>query len=348
MPSNVLPIEPWLQNVDSVYGAHRAARFNRDYCQEGILTPTDMVVSERVAGGAGMAVDISAGVAWVEGDTNVTEQPIYRQRIDSVETVDVDAADATNDRIDRVVIRIEDDLFDSSTFFRGLAEVIPGTPAATPAAPAEPDSALTIATVLVGANESVINDANITNIRRPLVVQSHVMTSRPDNPRPGDIIYLESSNIGFTGILFAFMYQPGINPATPWIGIGGVSVSLDSDAVVSTDSNVPIDLAGPALTIPWTGTWKIRGGAIMRSTQSGGEPPAGFAVVSDSLDDADAVTRLTINNTSYAGESKVWARQIESGEVLELKYSNDKAGWVAWFAHRSIEVWPIALEDPFN
>jgi microcystin-dependent protein len=149
---------------------------HRGIIGEGVVSSTGLVVSEKGAG-ANMSVDIAAGLAWVEGDSDTAAQPIYQCRIGSTINLDVAAADVTNPRIDRVVLEVLDATFTGADR-KGRVRVIEGTAASSPSAPSEPTTAITLATIAVAANETAITDAEITDLRQPF---------SPDVTRTGEI-----------------------------------------------------------------------------------------------------------------------------------------------------------------
>lgn len=112
-----------------------------------------------------MSVRVRPGTAFVQGDT-VADQGMYFVYNDAFESVAITAADGTNDRIDIIVARVYDDEVTGATCLWAL-EVITGTPAASPVAPAVPDSALILAEVYVAAGDTAIQNAEITDRRVP-------------------------------------------------------------------------------------------------------------------------------------------------------------------------------------
>jgi hypothetical protein len=153
---------PLYLNVDSTYTAASLGLPFRDLVAEGVVGATDLAVSERGAG-ANMSVDIAAGVCWVRGD-DADDQPTYRCFNDATVNLAVTAADATNDRIDLVVAEVRDAAFSGvSTDWR--LRVVTGTPAGSPSAPSTPDNAIVLAEVLVEANATEVEDADITDMR---------------------------------------------------------------------------------------------------------------------------------------------------------------------------------------
>lgn len=112
-----------------------------------------------VASGLAVSVDASDVVTvtsgrWViDGDSTVTGTGVYRGGIGASASVALDARDATNSRIDLVVARQYDpDVVPAHTESAGKIEVITGTPAASPTAPALPDLAVELARITVPAS----------------------------------------------------------------------------------------------------------------------------------------------------------------------------------------------------
>lgn len=93
---------------------------------EGIVASGDFAVTQRAAG-ANMSVDVAAGQAYVKGDT-ATDQGHYFVRSSAVVNVPITAADASNPRIDRVVLEIKDDAHDLSGLNVARIRTIDGTP----------------------------------------------------------------------------------------------------------------------------------------------------------------------------------------------------------------------------
>ncbi|WP_051742032.1 hypothetical protein [Streptomyces xylophagus] len=82
--------------------------------------------------------------------------------------------DAQYDRIDLVVLRVYDDVYDSSGRTEAAVEIVKGTPAATPAVPATPSLALPLYKVAVAkatsaGNGGIIWSSALTDLRTPTV-----------------------------------------------------------------------------------------------------------------------------------------------------------------------------------
>lgn len=132
---------------------------------EGILGAGSFAVTQRAAG-ANMQLDIAAGVAVLTGD-DAAGQGRYLIRADAADTeaVTISTANPTNPRIDRVGIQLRDPSEGGSAGRDAIFSVVAGTAAASPSAPAAPNSFLTLALVTVPAGTTSILDANITDSR---------------------------------------------------------------------------------------------------------------------------------------------------------------------------------------
>lgn len=145
--------------------------------QEGVFNPGDYKVAQRAAG-ATQTVDVAGGDAWVQTDSDTPDGLAHVQH-DTTDNFAVTASNATNPRIDRVVLQYND-----TTLPAGVGgdaptiRVIAGTPtagaqAATPTgagylagAAAVPNDALLLADVLVPATSTSVTNANIVDRRK--------------------------------------------------------------------------------------------------------------------------------------------------------------------------------------
>lgn len=132
---------------------------------EGVLGAGSFEVTERAAG-ANMTLDIAAGVAALTGD-DAAGQGRYLIRDDAADTeaVTITTAHSTNPRIDLVGIQLNDPSEGGAAGRNAVFAVVTGTAASSPSAPAVPDSFLTLASVLVPAGATSIEDADITDAR---------------------------------------------------------------------------------------------------------------------------------------------------------------------------------------
>jgi hypothetical protein len=150
----------WLQN-----GSHPAENDRLTtqalWATTGIISPSSLAVT--ASSPANMSINIAAGWAAVVG----TIQPnmgTYVAYNDGTVNIAITTANPTNPRIDRVCLTIQD------SYYTGLADdvilqVIAGTPASSPVAPALPANSISLATVAVAAGALSITNGNITDTR---------------------------------------------------------------------------------------------------------------------------------------------------------------------------------------
>lgn len=99
-----------------------------------------------------MQCKITGGTALVQG---TTAQGAYAAYSNADTTLTFTAGNATNPRIDLVVLRVYDNFIDASGSTQATIEIVPGTPSATPSAPALPSAtSLPLWEVRVNANVS--------------------------------------------------------------------------------------------------------------------------------------------------------------------------------------------------
>jgi hypothetical protein len=198
------------------------ARVVLEMFTEGVIS--GLAVSERGAG-ANISVDVSVGSAIVEGAN--TDQGKYLAKIAGATSFNVplDAADVSNPRIDEVYVVVQDDGYDSSGNVVPRLAVRDGTPASSPSAPG-PDGAwdayLLLASIAIAANETQIEDADITDER--------VTTAAADGT-------VQTASIADDAVTTAKIADEAVG--FDQIGVGAVGSSRIMDAGVGQ-----IDLAG--------------------------------------------------------------------------------------------------------
>jgi hypothetical protein len=130
-----------------------AAEFNGDGSafgvRGGIVRHGDQSLVVTV--NASDVVTIQPGAVVVPGNSGVGNG-CYRSALGAAETGNLTARNATNPRIDLVVFRVyDDDVVTTHNLYTGRIEVIAGTPAASPVAPALPSLAVELARITVPA-----------------------------------------------------------------------------------------------------------------------------------------------------------------------------------------------------
>jgi hypothetical protein len=150
----------WLQN-----GSHPAENDRLStqaiYATSGIVGSSSLAVSQAAV--PAMAVQVAAGWGALVGNFT-TNMGAYQFYNDAATQLTVTTANPSNPRIDRVVVTVND------AFYTGASnnvtfQVIAGTPAGSPVAPATPVMSLSLATIAVAAGATSITNANITDTR---------------------------------------------------------------------------------------------------------------------------------------------------------------------------------------
>lgn len=145
-------------------------QFERTFLSEGIIQGVGNAfqVTQKAAG-ANLSVDVKSGRALIEiTNTNLAHGETYLVYFDNSATVNkaVTTADPTNPRKDRVVLRVDVATDpDGAAANIGIIEVLAGTPAGSPSAPATPSNALSLYIIDVPAGDTTITDDQITDDR---------------------------------------------------------------------------------------------------------------------------------------------------------------------------------------
>lgn len=141
--------------------------------QEGVVGAGDL----KVSAGAGMTVDVAAGIGFVQGDA-VADQGLYRIRNDATKNSaafdlgGITPAHATLPRIDQIICRVYDQTHDGLGLRKWRLEVLTGTATSgatldnRTGATALPNSAFRIADILIPAAAVSVIAGNVRD-RRP-------------------------------------------------------------------------------------------------------------------------------------------------------------------------------------
>lgn len=145
----------------------------------GVVTPGDLAVTQN--GTPNMSVNVGPGQIWVPGKSTASTGPYYA-RNGASDNVSIAAANATNPRVDTIVVQVEDPAYGGSGAPMA-PKALAGTPTAgvtqppTTAAQAASDgaaaipatsSAYVLAYVLVPASATTITNADISNVALPV------------------------------------------------------------------------------------------------------------------------------------------------------------------------------------
>lgn len=175
--------------------------------ERGVLASGDLAVSQNAT--PNMGVSIAAGSAFVMG-TESTLQGLYHAWSDGAVSITIAPSDPTNPRRDLVVARVRDLAYLGGAPNTWALEVVQGTAAATPAAPAVPASSLVLAEVAVAAAATSITSDNITDLRPPAPIPGrriaeHVLTAA------GTSSYVNPHDTGLTTTFVMPYLAPGQN-----------------------------------------------------------------------------------------------------------------------------------------
>jgi hypothetical protein len=163
----------WLQN-----GSHPAENDRLTtqalWATTGIIKSDSLAVTQNTP--AGLSILVASGWAAIVGTTQAN-MGTYVGYNDATVVLSITTADPTNPRIDRVCLTVNDAYY-TGALNNAVLQVIAGTPAGSPVAPALPANSISLATVAVGAGATAITNANITDTR--VLVTTNI-------PESGDI-----------------------------------------------------------------------------------------------------------------------------------------------------------------
>jgi len=140
----------------------------------GIIKSDSLAVTQNSP--TGLSILVASGWAAIVGTTQAN-MGTYVGYNDATVVLSITTADPTNPRIDRVCLTVNDAYY-TGALNNAVLQVVAGTPAGSPVAPALPANSISLATVAVGAGATAITNANITDTR--VLVTTNI-------PESGDI-----------------------------------------------------------------------------------------------------------------------------------------------------------------
>jgi hypothetical protein len=256
----------WLQN-----GSHPAENDRLTtqalWATTGIIKSSSLAVTQNSP--VGMSVIIASGWCAIVGTTQAN-MGTYVGYNDAATVVAITTANPTNPRIDLICATVNDAYYTGSTN-NIVFQVIAGTPAGSPVAPALPANSISLATVDVAAGALSIVTGNITDTR-----------------------VLVTTNIPETGDITAVTAGTGLSGG----GTSG-SVTLAINTAVTADLTTAQTLTNKTLTTP-TLTSPLINLGVTTDTSTGYT-----TVLSDNgklitLSNASAITATIPPNSSVA------------------------------------------------
>lgn len=277
----------WLQN-----GSHPAENdrltMQAIFATTGIIGSTSLAVTPNSP--AGMSVRVATGWAAIVGTTQAN-MGVYTAYNDATTTLTVTTADPTQARIDRVVVTVQDAYY-TGAYNDVIFQVLAGTPAGSPVAPATPANSISLATIAVGAGVTQINSGNITDTR--VVTTTNLVAA-------GDITDVVAGT-GLSG--------GGTS--------GSVTLSIDSTVTTLTGSQT---LTNKTLTSPTINTPTITGGSwnLDINAQTGTTYTTVLAdngkLVTASNASAITITIPLNSSVAYPTGAQITFAQIGAGQV---------------------------------
>jgi hypothetical protein len=302
---------------------------------QGIVTAGSLVVTEK-SGTPNMSVDVAGGRCFIKG-TQATYQGTYFCEARGSENLTVSAQHATNNRIDRIVAKVEDAAYSGATNAWSLA-VVTGTPAGSPSAPSAPANSITLALVTVRSTSngggSVLN-ADVADQRAliafPGGVQVVTSGTRP-TATDGVLIYETDTDrlMVYDGSAWEFVggNRPSVqaNRASSQSLTDSTATAIafnagdgfDTDSLHDTSSN------NTRITIPagYGGRWRFEGIVVFASA-TGGNRLISVRINGSSSHDLARIPPVSGAETIVPGTKVL---NLASGDYVELLARQSSGG----------------------
>jgi hypothetical protein len=217
----------WLQN--SVYNAALDRQLIGATLRPGVMGYGELGVVQR-ASGANMSVDVAAGrvVVPVNDAPNLGSALCTSTAVNNLPIAGAPAAGTS--RIDLVIARVYDASLIGGSINGWQLEVVTGTAASTPAAPALPKSSIELARVAVAAGQASVVTANITDRRNIYIPNAPTMEGFFNGIfggaiTGGDVDVVPAFNMPFLGNIIMqaeVLYLPGTS-ASPTVSVFSAS-----------------------------------------------------------------------------------------------------------------------------
>lgn len=145
------------------FGSHTAE--NDRLTAQALYSTTGVIGnSMQVTAQGSPNMTVNAGSGWCSIVSSTSNAGVYVGYNDAPVILTIATSDATNPRIDLIVATVNDQAYSGVTN-NITYQVITGTPAGSPTAPATPSNSISLAQIAVAAGVTTITSANITDTR---------------------------------------------------------------------------------------------------------------------------------------------------------------------------------------
>jgi hypothetical protein len=199
----------------------------------------------QVSAGSGMAATVAAGYCCVANSSS-SLQGGYIFGLMTSASLTVAAADPVNPRLDIIVAFVADN-GDSSSF--SAVEIITGTPASPPVAPAAPANSLTLASITIPANVVSVASGTITDLRAYVVAPGGILpiataSAAPAVPASQFMITLDTNQLVQGTGTAGSVSVPSVLKWAPQLATVTSTVHAASSGALTTVASVSVTTDG--------------------------------------------------------------------------------------------------------
>lgn len=282
------------------------------YATTGIIGSSSLAITANSP--VGMSVLVASGWAAVIG-TTTTNMGAYTIFNDAQATLTITTANPTNPRIDLVCATVRD------AFYTGASndvifQVVAGTPAGSPVAPALPANSISLATVAVAAAATQINSGDITDTRTPITSNLPVVTLTGSQNLTNKILTspeerttisatAATGTVNFDAVTQGVLYYT-TNASANWtLNIRGNSGTTLNSILATGDALTVVFLVTNGATAYYPTVYQVDGSAVTPKWQGGIAPTAGNVSSIDAysltiIKTASATFTVLANQTKFA------------------------------------------------
>lgn len=205
---------------------------------------------------SGLSVTVNTGYAVIQASAALNAG-VYECILDSTATLTCSAADTVNPRIDSVCVTVTDLGTSSSS---SVVQIVTGTPAPSPSAPALPSNSVLIANITVPQNASTLTSGNISDQRSYFVAAGGIkpVTSSAFYPTAGNssmfLVDLSSGRLKWfngTGVVPTRVAPFATVASTPGTITGNTTAfAIASSVNVTLDGTTSVEIAASFKDIP--------------------------------------------------------------------------------------------------